>query len=33
MSEITVNPADLDLTPAEMAPFIQHTKIDPDATR
>src|SRR5690606_18549781 len=32
-STTTSNPAGLDLTPAELASYIQHTKIDPDATR
>ncbi|MBQ0854565.1 deoxyribose-phosphate aldolase [Streptomyces sp. NPDC057621] len=32
MSETTVVDAELNLTPAELAPYIQHTRIDPDAT-
>lgn len=33
MSETTVTNAELTLSPAELAPYIQHTKIDTDATR
>ncbi|MEU8508714.1 deoxyribose-phosphate aldolase [Streptomyces brevispora] len=34
MSETVTTAADqLQLTPAELAPYIQHTRIDPDATR
>ncbi|MFF8632865.1 deoxyribose-phosphate aldolase [Streptomyces pilosus] len=33
MSNTTATAVELDLTPAELASYIQHTKIDPDATR
>ncbi|MFE2046791.1 deoxyribose-phosphate aldolase [Streptomyces sp. NPDC059477] len=33
MSETTATAVALDLTPAQLAPYVQHTKIDPDATR
>lgn len=33
MPETTVTDAELTLTPAELAPYIQHTKIDSDVTR
>ncbi|MGC5342742.1 deoxyribose-phosphate aldolase [Streptomyces sp. DT24] len=33
MSETVTAAAELKLTPAELAPYIQHTRIEPDATR
>ena len=33
MSDITTTAPELTLSPAELAPYIQHTKIEPDATR
>lgn len=33
MSETILTASELTLSPAELAPYIQHTKIDPDATR